>query len=675
MSHDTDKLIRQLSLVAFLMAERRPITARDVKSNVEGYSEMSDEAFARRFYSDRAELLSLGVPLQSQRDEFTGEELYTLRSEQYFLPQLELENEELAALQTALYLLEGKFAYSEPLRLALQNLALGRPAGTFAEETTETALRVEVLDPADYTPEMPGRLAKLEGAISKQRTVKFDYWSISRDHLSERTLNPYALIPDNGLWYVVGHDLDRDDIRTFRVSRIRGEIKFATRRERDFRVPAEFDIEQYRGRPPWQIGDLVGEARIEVRGDTAWWVQRTYSSSGHLEDDVWVTEYSSLPQLAAWVLRQDGRAVPLEPEDLRREVASALRRVRDGHEGKAPEPPREARARIVDGLGERPAGPVAPERFAVLQALLAYLLAACGEAKDASIPVDDLLARFPSIPPEELEEHLSLLNLVNFGGGCYTIYAELRDGAVHVDKELWGDTFRAPPRLTPLEARAIRLALEYVGPMIAADAHTPLARVRKKLEETFGVFELDQNPDPQVEQAEEGLIETLARGMREHRLVEIEYQKEMESQTSTRLVEPYSLERQLPNWYVHTWDRSSDAERSFRLDRMKDAKLTNEKFEPREGFEPTRLRGARSARVLYSPEIALYEIERGAHRLTGGYALREIPVGSDEWLESDILSKRGEATVLEPTELRSRIAARARALAKELGVERLRARV
>ena len=103
MSHDTDKLIRQLSLVAFLMAERRPLTARDVKSNVEGYSEMSDEAFARRFYSDRAELLALGVPLHSQRDEFTGEELYTLRSEQYFLPELKLEDDELAALQTALY--------------------------------------------------------------------------------------------------------------------------------------------------------------------------------------------------------------------------------------------------------------------------------------------------------------------------------------------------------------------------------------------------------------------------------------------------------------------------------------------------------------------------------------------------------------------------------------------
>src|ERR1700758_1589997 len=290
------------------MAERRAITARDVKSNVEGYSEMSDEAFARRFYSDRAELLSLGVPLQSQRDQFTGEELYTLRSEQYFLPQLELEDEELAALQTAFYLLEGKFAYAEPLRLALQNLALGRPG--FSEAPTETASRVEVLDP-DYSPETPGRLAKLENAISKQRTVRFEYWSISRDEVSERTLNPYALLNDNGLWYVVGQDLDREDIRTFRVSRI--------------------------------------------RGDTAWWVRRTYGSTGTLEEDVFVTEYSSIPQLASWVLRQNGRAVPLEPHELKQEVGAALRRVREGHEGAPPQPAREKAVRGADGIAERPA--------------------------------------------------------------------------------------------------------------------------------------------------------------------------------------------------------------------------------------------------------------------------------------------------------------------------------
>ena len=225
----------------------------------------------------RGAVVALGVPLQSQRDEFTGEELYTLRSEQYFLPPLELSDDELATLQTYLYALEGRFAYAEPLRLALQNLALGRTG--FPEAPTETAVRVDRLDP-DYSPELQARLSKLEVAISKQRTVKFQYTAMSTGRERERTLNPYALFNDRGAWYVVGRDLDRDAERTFRVSRIRREIRFATRRERDFRVPADFEIGRYVGRPPWQIGDPVGEARVAVAGDTAWWVERAYGSSG-----------------------------------------------------------------------------------------------------------------------------------------------------------------------------------------------------------------------------------------------------------------------------------------------------------------------------------------------------------------------------------------------------------
>src|SRR6266516_4390253 len=221
------------------MAERRPLTARDVKSNVEGYSEMSDEAFARRFYSDRAELLGLGVPLQSQRDEFTGEELYTLRSENYFLPQLDLADDDAGG-----------------------------------------------------------------------------------------------------------------QIKTFRVSRIRGDIRFATRRERDFRMP-EFDIEAYVGRPPWQIGDLAGEARIAVAHDTAWWVERVFGDAGYLDADIFVTEYASLEQLASWILRQDGRAVPQEPDELRRVVKEGLQRVREGHEADKPQLAREAARSVSDGVGER----------------------------------------------------------------------------------------------------------------------------------------------------------------------------------------------------------------------------------------------------------------------------------------------------------------------------------
>jgi proteasome accessory factor BC len=670
MSHDTDKLIRQLSLVAFLMAERRPLTARDVKTNVEGYSEMSDEAFARRFYSDRAELIGLGVPLHSQRDEFTGEELYTLRSEQYFLPPLELTDDELAALQTCFYLLEGKFAYAEPLRLALQNLALGRPG--FADAPTETAVRVEVLDP-DYSPEMPGRLSKLEGAITKQRTVKFLYRAMTSGEETERTLNPYGLYTDNGSWYVVGHDLDREGIRTFRVSRIRGEIRFATRRERDFRPPAEFDVDEYRGRPPWQVGELAGEARIQVGRDTGWWIERAYGDRGRLEGDVFVTGYASLTQLASWILRQDGRAIPLEPPGLRREVAASLRTVRDRHEQRPPKLAAAAEHDAADAASERPAGPVAPERFAVLQALLAHLLAACGEDRGAVVPAAELAERF-AMTPESLEEHLSLLNLVNFGGGCYTVYAELQGDTVRIDKELYGDTFRSAPRLTPLEARAIRLALEFVGPMIAADANTPLERVRRKLEETFGQFELDRAGGPGTGTVEEDLVTTLAEGIRERRLVELEYLKEEEETPTAHVVEPYHLERRLPFWYVHTWDRTRGAERSFRLDRMRSARVSDERFEPREGFELRGLRDARTARIWHSPEIARWRLERGGARpLADGSAVAETAVGSPEWLVSEILHHRGEAVVVEPEDLRARIAKRARELAAELGVARIRA--
>jgi proteasome accessory factor BC len=663
MSHDTDKLIRQLSLVAFLMAERRPITARDVKQNVEGYSEMSDEAFARRFYADRAELIGLGVPLDSQRDEFTGEELYTLRSERYFLPQLELTDDELAALQTSLYLLEGQFAYAEPLRLALQNLALGRPG--FDPPPTETAARVDVRDP-DYSPEMPGRLAKLESAISKQRTVKFEYWSINRDEQRERTINPYALLPENGSWYVIGEDLEDTRRKKFRVSRVRSDIRLATRRERDFRVPKDFDIDDYRGRANWQVGDIAGEARIEVADDTAWWVERVYGSAGRLEDGVFITEYASLPLLASWILRQEGRAVPLEPPKLRTEVERALKRVAKAHAGR-PSAIADELPRDEPEQPERLAGPVAPERFGVLQALLAYLLDRCGDRTEAEIPASELVERF-HIPHEALEEHLSLLNLVNFGGGCYAIYAELRGDTVFVLKELFGDTFRAPPRLTPLEARAIRLALDFVGPMIAADTRSPLDKVRAKLEETFGQFDLGTADTS--DSAEEELVAIVSDGISAHRLVEIEYQKEGEDAPTQRVIEPFHIERELPYWYVHAFDRTRGAQRSFRLDRMRSATLTDETFEPRPGSQPERLRGAAIARVWYGPDIARWRVERGARPLADGAAIADLPVGSEEWLASEILAARGQAVVLEPENLRRYVAERARELLRELTAER-----
>ena len=220
---------------------------------------------------------------------------------------------------------------------------------------------------------MSGRLTKLENAIAKQRTVKFPYYSIARNVESERTVNPYALLHDRESWYVIGLDHDAKDIRTFRVSRVRGDIRFATRRERDFRPPTDFDPSEFRGRQDWQFGEIVGEAEIELDPNTAWWAERMIER-GAVEHDVLTTPYAGLDALAGWVLRQEGRARPLAPKALVDEVDRGLRHVVEVHTGEPSKPPRAAVAKAPEELPERPAGPVTAERFGVLQALLAYLL-------------------------------------------------------------------------------------------------------------------------------------------------------------------------------------------------------------------------------------------------------------------------------------------------------------
>ena len=107
MAKDTEKLIRQLSLISFLMAQGRPVSALEIKREVEGYSDMNDDAFARRFYADRAELESLGIQLRVEKpgEGFFEAELYSLPPENFYLDAIEFSDDELAALSTALSLL------------------------------------------------------------------------------------------------------------------------------------------------------------------------------------------------------------------------------------------------------------------------------------------------------------------------------------------------------------------------------------------------------------------------------------------------------------------------------------------------------------------------------------------------------------------------------------------
>src|SRR5436309_13215801 len=119
MAKDTEKLIRQLSLISYLMAERRPVTANEIRADVEGYSVMNEDAFARRFYADRSELEARGIVLSVEKpaDGQVEQETYSLPPENFHLPATEFTDQELASLHTALQQPDGDHEYAEPLRL------------------------------------------------------------------------------------------------------------------------------------------------------------------------------------------------------------------------------------------------------------------------------------------------------------------------------------------------------------------------------------------------------------------------------------------------------------------------------------------------------------------------------------------------------------------------------
>src|SRR5262249_30729824 len=193
MAKDTEKLIRQLSLISYLMAERRPVTALEIQRDVEGYSGMNEDAFARRFYADRAELESLGIQLTVDKpaDGVAEQENYSLRPENFHLPAIAFTDEELASLQFALTLLDGEFAYAEPLRLALQQISWGRPSPLRAPDQGSVALGVTA---SAGGHDLSQRLAKIETAIFRNKTITFDYYTMERDAVGARKVDPYHLL-------------------------------------------------------------------------------------------------------------------------------------------------------------------------------------------------------------------------------------------------------------------------------------------------------------------------------------------------------------------------------------------------------------------------------------------------------------------------------------------------
>ncbi len=184
----------------------------------------------------------------------------------------------------------------------------------------------------------------------------------------------------------------------------------------------------------------------------------------------------------------------------------------------------------------------------------------------------------------ELREDIDLLNVVNFGGGSYVLYAEIHGDTIEVDPEPYGDNFAKPARLLPLEAKALVAAIDLLGEHVPAGS---LASAREKI-----VTALGQDPAGEGLQIttakgdDSGIARIVTRAIERSRMLELDYYKENEDEFTTRRVEPYQLLNGQEGWYVHSFDPERDATRSFRLDRIRSATVTDETFEPRPGIQP-----------------------------------------------------------------------------------------
>jgi proteasome accessory factor C len=274
-------------------------------------------------------------------------------------------------------------------------------------------------------------------------------------------------------------------------------------------------------------------------------------------------------------------------------------------------------------------------------------------------PVGDLSKLF-EVSEAELLADLNLLFLTGlppYGPG------DLIEVDIDDESRVWirmADYFSRPVRLTRAEALALYLRgteLLGAGGVGEADAlRDALAKIAEALGgEALGELRVDVG-----EAATTGPLETVRRGVENRETLEIEYYSANRDELSTRRIDPEHVFSALGNWYVVAWDRTVEAERLFRLDRIREVTATGERFEPRGLIGQGRDLYTRSAedidvRLRLGPRarwVAEYYVVGDAAERNGTLEV-VIPTKDLAWAAKLVLRLGGEARVLEPEELRS----------------------
>ncbi|MGH2750202.1 MAG: helix-turn-helix transcriptional regulator [Actinomycetota bacterium] len=284
------RIERLINLIIALLDTTRPLGAEEINRRVAGYGQDNYDSFRRAFERDKDELRAMGIPIEVRKSNALDEHSdgYIIDKDRYYLPDLKLEADEIAALRLARDAVRG--GQNEADRGLLKISVDSRAAPV---DGPQVAWGDDMHQPA---------LGAIYEAQLERRPITFEYESASGDR-STRALEPYGLVNRRGHWYVVGNDVDRSATRSFRISRVRGKVKT---HEGSYSIPSGFDAQKHLSAEPYEIGRQPVQAVVRFDASLAWWVRQNLAGAEHAEDgggNIEVTlPVGNLDALVSWVL-------------------------------------------------------------------------------------------------------------------------------------------------------------------------------------------------------------------------------------------------------------------------------------------------------------------------------------------------------------------------------------
>jgi proteasome accessory factor C len=226
-------------------------------------------------------------------------------------------------------------------------------------------------------------------------------------------------------------------------------------------------------------------------------------------------------------------------------------------------------------------------------------------------------------------------------------------------------SFSRPPRFTESEAAALAAAASALGgegrerAVKALRDSVPRDR-RASFDELSGRIYAGAPP------TRDSVLGRLQRAIAERRAVRLDYHSASSGTEGERLVHPFTLAQRLGHWYLYGHDAARDRPLAFRLDRIRECTVTEQRFEPPTEAELTRARLFSEAtgepiRVRLDALAAAWALARPGglevqKRTDDGGAVVAVKGVSEAWATRFALSFGGGAEVVGPAAARRHFA-------------------